>query len=72
MRHMPAKGFDWPVLMRAGMQGLGLAPGAFWALTPAELRLMLGHEGGAAPLSRAGLDALVAAYPDQAKGESDD
>lgn len=65
-------GFDWPALMRAGMQGLGLAPDAFWCLTPAELRLMLGQGGDAAPLSRAGLDALLAAWPDQPKGEGDE
>ena len=60
-------GFDWPVLMRAGLQGLRLNPEAFWALTPAELRLMLGQ--GATPMNRAGLEALLAAYPDRGKGE---
>jgi uncharacterized phage protein (TIGR02216 family) len=56
--------------MRAGITGLGLRPAEFWALTPAELRLMLG-EGGTAPLRRAGLDRLMADWPD-AKGEQDD
>ncbi len=65
-------GFDWPALMRAGMTGLRLEPAAFWRLTPAELRLMLGQGGGAAALSRAGLDALLAAYPDTVEGEDDD
>lgn len=65
-------GFDWPALMRAGMQGLRLAPGTFWALTPAELRLMLGRDGGAAAaLNRNGLEALLAAYPDRTEGDSD-
>ena len=64
-------GFDWPALMRAGLQGLRLSPEAFWALTPAELRLMLGQTEVAAPLNRAGLDALLAAYPDHAKGTED-
>lgn len=64
--------FDWPALMRAGMQGLGLAPDVFWRLTPAELRLMLGQGGDAAPLSRAGLDALLAAWPDKIQGEGDE
>ena len=27
-----ARPFDWPGLMRAGMQGLGLKPHEFWAL----------------------------------------
>ena len=58
-------GFDWPVLMRAGMRGLGLSPEAFWALTPAELQLMLGNAGGAQPMGRARLDELIAAFPDR-------
>lgn len=57
-------GFDWPALMRAGMTGLGLKPRDFWALTPAELLLMLGAGSGAPPLSRARLDELAQAYPD--------
>ena len=57
-------GFDWPALMRAGIVGRGLLPRDFWALTPAELMLMLGRGAGAAPLSRAGLEALAALYPD--------
>jgi uncharacterized phage protein (TIGR02216 family) len=55
--------------MRAGVRGLGLRPAEFWALTPAELHLLLG--GGYAPLGRSGLDALMAAYPDT-QGERDD
>lgn len=58
--------------MRAGIQGLRLTPAQFWALTPAELKLMLGPEMGQAPLSRAGLDALLAAYPDKEQGEGDE
>ncbi len=58
-------GFDWPGLMRAGFQGLGLTPDQFWALTPAELLMMLGEgQGGPAPMGRAGLDALAARFPD--------
>lgn len=64
-------GFDWPALMQAGVRGLGLRPAEFWALTPAELNLMLGREGGAAPLARARLDELLSAYPDK-KGVSED
>ncbi|GAA5079363.1 phage tail assembly chaperone [Maritalea mobilis] len=58
-------GFDWPALMRAGIQGLGLRPAEFWALTPAELLLMLGEGTGAAPMRRDTLDALLARFPDQ-------
>lgn len=64
-------GFDWLGLMRAGLQGLRLPPDQFWALTPAELALMLGQGGGRAPMTRAGLEALAAAYPDDRK-ESED
>ena len=58
-------GFDWPALMRAGINGLRLKPSEFWALTPAELLLMLGAGSGSAPLSRARLDELAQAYPDK-------
>lgn len=60
---------DWAGLMRAGLMpppaGLGLAPAVFWALTPVELRLMLGREAGAAPMTRARLMELAAAFPDR-------
>lgn len=58
------KGFDWPGLMRAGMRGLGLKPHEFWALTPAELWLLLGPEAGDMPMGRVRLDELTDAYPD--------
>lgn len=56
---------DWPLLMRAGMQGLGLSPETFWSLTPAELQLLLGDPEKSGPLLSSGLDALMAAYPDK-------
>ncbi|QFT64048.1 rcc01693 family protein [Roseivivax sp. THAF30] len=56
--------FDWPGLMRAGFQGLRLPPEAFWSLTPAELRLMLGEGRGPRPMGRARLDELMANFPD--------
>lgn len=56
--------FDWPGLMRAGMVGLQLRPHEFWALTPAELLMMLGHGAGPAPMGRARLDELARAFPD--------
>ncbi len=61
---------DWPGLLRAGLYGLGLAPEAFWRLTPAELRIMLGAEV-AAPLTRSRLEQLLAAFPDTIKENSD-
>lgn len=57
-------GMDWPALMRAGLHDLRLQPAAFWALTPAELALMLGLGGGAAPLDRGRLNDLIRAFPD--------
>lgn len=58
-------GVNWPGLMRAGLRGAGLKPAEFWALTPAELELLLGKPGGVAPLTRARLEDLMRAYPDQ-------
>ena len=62
-------GFDWPSLMQAGIRGLGLRPDEFWALTPVELRLMLGEDSGSKPMGRARLDELMAAFPDKDEGE---
>ncbi len=62
-------GFDWLALLQAGVQGLRMRPEDFWKLTPAELRLMLGQSGSAPAMTRSGLDALLAVYPDQHKGE---
>lgn len=64
-------GLDWPGLMRAGMLGLGLAPDAFWRLTPVELRIMLGADAMMPPLTRARLEDLARRYPD-GKGQTYD
>lgn len=56
---------DWAGLMRAGLHGLRLEPARFWALTPAELRMMLGAEQAVPPLTRARLEELAAAFPDR-------
>ena len=63
--------FDWGGWMRAGIGGLGLRPAEFWALTPAELRLMLGMEPAAPPLTRARLAALAARFPDRVAGQKE-
>lgn len=60
-------GFEWPALMRAGLQDLGLRPAEFWALTPGELQMMLGRDAGDAPLDRARLATLLRAFPDSKK-----
>ncbi len=53
--------------MEAGLGALRLAPKDFWAMSPRELDAALagafGHRAGE-PLSRAGLAALMQAYPD--------
>ncbi len=66
-------GLDWPGLMRMGLGparlgGLGLTPAEFWALTPAELALMLGVEARGAAMTRDWLAELVARYPDRPAG----
>ncbi|WP_347267244.1 phage tail assembly chaperone [Paracoccus sp. (in: a-proteobacteria)] len=64
-------GLDWPGLLRVGigparLGGLGLTPAEFWALTPAELALMLGIEPGrGGAMTRDRLAELVARYPDR-------
>ena len=58
---------DWAGLMRAGLQGLHLTPDQFWRLSPIELRIMLGVETGATPVTRTRLEELAAAFPDLAK-----
>lgn len=63
--------FDWAGLIRAGLHGLGLEPGVFWTLTPVELRIMLGAERGAPPLTRARLEELAASFPDDIRGMKD-
>ncbi|HHC29781.1 MAG TPA: phage tail assembly chaperone [Rhodobacterales bacterium] len=61
--------FDWAGLLRLGLRALGLKPAEFWGLTPAELMVMLGREGGDAPLGRARLEELAQAFPDHRSGQ---
>ena len=63
---------DWAGLLRLGLTRLELSPAAFWALTPIELSLMLGLDQATPPLSRARLEALAAAYPDDLGERRDD
>ncbi|HYF53598.1 MAG TPA: phage tail assembly chaperone [Salinarimonas sp.] len=46
---------------------LHLSPDAAWALTPREAAALLRPFLPPAPLDRAALDALLAAYPDPAR-----
>ncbi len=59
---------DWQGLMRLGLAELRLDPAVFWALTPVELLILAGRDGGTAPMARAHLDALAARYPDETGG----
>ena len=63
--------FPWAEAMRFGLGVLKLSPTAFWAMTP--LELARAHEGvfgqrGPA-LGRAGLEALMAQFPDREPGD---
>ncbi len=57
----------WARLMRLGLVELRLTPETFWSLTPAELFMLAGVGDGPAALTRAGLDDLVARFPDAPK-----
>lgn len=59
-----ASGLDWSGLMRAGLRELRLHPDQFWALTPAELGLMLGLDHSRPAMTRARLEELAARYAD--------
>lgn len=64
--------FDWGALLRAGIREGGLRPAEFWALSPAELMLVLGRDGAALPMmTRDRLDDLIARWPDQPLGTGD-
>lgn len=65
---MNAGALDWPALLRAGLLVLRLQPAEFWALTPAELSLLLGHDARPAPLGRAQLLDLIQQHPDAPGG----
>lgn len=69
---MSEEGLDWPGMMRAGLHGLGLKPAELWALTPIELLVMLGREGGGArALGRDRFEDLLRTYPDRTEGDGD-
>lgn len=58
-------GFDWGALMRAGIRDRGLHPDEFWRLSPAELLMVLGLDGGSTPaMARDRLEELSRQWPD--------
>lgn len=62
----PVAAFPWDAAMEFGLGRLRLSPADFWRMTPRELasamRAFAGPER--TPLGRAGLDALMARFPD--------
>lgn len=61
---------DWRGLMRLGLGELRLSPETFWSMTPEEFRCALEGAGlvpvgGANPISRTGLEALMERFPDR-------
>jgi len=60
---------DWRGLMHAGLHQLRLTPSEFWALTPVELQMMLGLQGGLVPMARGQFDALLRDFPDVKKDD---
>ncbi|MEM8979394.1 MAG: phage tail assembly chaperone [Pseudomonadota bacterium] len=56
---------DWKSMSILGLRVHRLSPEVFWSLSPAEFGLILGHENGAAVLSKQGLDRLEAQFPDE-------
>lgn len=61
---MTVRVLDWPALLRIGLTVLRLRPAEFWALTPAELGLMLGLETRPRPMARREFLDLCRLYPD--------
>ncbi len=66
-----SRALDWAGLMRAGLCELRLGPRDFWALTPAELLIMLGLQTGQPAMDRARLLDMLRDFPDRPKEGSD-
>jgi uncharacterized phage protein (TIGR02216 family) len=54
----------WPGLLRLAAERFAVTPQAFWRLSLVEWRALTAPVPQAQPLDRAGLDALLAAFPD--------
>jgi uncharacterized phage protein (TIGR02216 family) len=57
--------FPWDDALSLGLGLLGWRPGDFWSATPREFAAALGRRARPEALSRAGFEALLAAYPDR-------
>ena len=54
----------WAAVLRLASARFGLSPAETWALSLAEWRALTAPAPGAAPLTRAELDALLHLHPD--------
>ncbi len=54
----------WPTMLRLAVLRFGMTPEAFWRLSLSEWRALAGGEAGET-MGRAGLEALMGAYPDE-------
>lgn len=63
----------WQAWFALGVVRFGLRPADFWALTLPEWLALVGSLRATAPIapSRASLEALRAAYPDERKTDAD-
>ncbi|MEX2520489.1 MAG: rcc01693 family protein [Paracoccaceae bacterium] len=64
-----AAGFEWDLLMRAGVGALGLSADEFWAMTPREftaaVKGRLGQFEDKSPMDFNAFSALSTRFPDQ-------
>jgi uncharacterized phage protein (TIGR02216 family) len=58
----------WAEAMRLAAARFGIAPDAFWRLSVREWRALVGDRSGGGALGRAGLERLMAAWPDHGAG----
>ena len=57
-------GGSWPAMLRLAAERFAIQPAAFWRLSLAEWLALTAPPCVTEPLDRAGLDALLAAFPD--------
>ena len=56
--------FPWDEVMGLAFTRWGLAPAAFWSMTPRELAAALGGRRRGPALDRSALDRLMGRFPD--------
>lgn len=63
-------GFPWRDWLSIAVVRFGLPPETFWSLSLNEWRMLLEGESGGG-LGRAGLDALMASFPDRPSSDTE-